>query len=122
MARAILLDRPPRRAAGLVAHEQDIGTVIPDQGLLDSVCPETVLFSSRPETAPTIIHAKSVNCGSGLWRDADNVRLGQRVGEIVGAETRVDYEPERGRGRTLFTFHSLEALEGILERLGYDEN
>ncbi|MBI1195000.1 MAG: ParB/RepB/Spo0J family partition protein [Gammaproteobacteria bacterium] len=52
-------------------------------------------------------------------RDADIVRLEQRVGEIVGAETRVDYEPERGRGRISFTFHSLEALEGILERLGY---
>jgi ParB family chromosome partitioning protein len=55
-------------------------------------------------------------------RDADIVRLEQRVGEIVGAETRVDYEPERGRGRISFTFHSLEALEGILERLGYSKN
>jgi ParB family transcriptional regulator, chromosome partitioning protein len=52
-------------------------------------------------------------------RDADIVRLEQRVGEIVGAETRVDYEPDRRRGRISFTFHSLEALEGILERLGY---
>jgi len=30
--------------------------------------------------------------------DADIVRPEQRVGEIVGAETRIDYEPERGRG------------------------
>jgi len=29
------------------------------------------------------------------------------------------HEPERGRGRISFTFHSLEALEGILKRLGY---
>jgi len=53
-------------------------------------------------------------------RDADIVRLEQRVGEIVGAETRVDYEPEHGRGRISFTFHSLEALEGILERRAID--
>lgn len=55
-------------------------------------------------------------------RDADIVRLEQQVGEIVGAVTRVDYEPGRGRGRISFTFHSLEALEGILERLGYSQN
>lgn len=54
-------------------------------------------------------------------RDADIMRLEQRVGEIVGAETRVDYESDKGRGRISFTFHSLEALEGILERLGYRE-
>lgn len=52
-------------------------------------------------------------------RDADIVRLEQRVGELVGAQTRVDYEPNRRQGRLTFTFHSLDALEGILERLGY---
>lgn len=52
-------------------------------------------------------------------RDPDIVRLEQRVGEIVGAETRIDYDTQQGRGRLVFTFHSLEALDGILERLGY---
>jgi len=56
---------------------------------------------------------------AGARRDPDIVRLEQRVGEIVGAETRIDYEPGRGQGRIAFTFHSLEALEGILDRLGY---
>ncbi len=53
-------------------------------------------------------------------RDPDIVRLEQRVGEIVGAETRVEYEPKQRQGRISFNFHSLEALQGILERLGYD--
>lgn len=52
-------------------------------------------------------------------RDPDIVRLEQRVGEIVGAETRIDYDTQQGRGQLVFTIHSLEALEGILERLGY---
>ncbi len=53
-------------------------------------------------------------------RDADIVRLEQQVGEIVGTETRIDYAADRGQGRISFTFHSLEALEGILERLGWN--
>ena len=52
-------------------------------------------------------------------RDPDIVRLEQRVGEIVGAETRIDYESGKDRGQIAFTFYSLEALDGILERLGY---
>lgn len=55
-------------------------------------------------------------------RDADIVRLEQEVGEILGAETRIDYAADRGRGRISFTFYSLEALEGILERLGYERD
>lgn len=52
-------------------------------------------------------------------RDPDIVRLEQRVGEMIGTETRVDYEPGSSRGRISLSFHSLEILEGILERLGY---
>lgn len=52
-------------------------------------------------------------------RDPDIVRLEQHVGEMVGAETRIDYAPSRCRGQLCFTFHSLEALDGILQRLGY---
>lgn len=60
--------------------------------------------------------------GTHTRRDADIVRLEQQVGEIVGTETRIDYAADRGRGRISFTFHSLEALEGILERLGYERD
>lgn len=52
-------------------------------------------------------------------RDPDIVRLEQRVGEIVGAKTQVDYDTQQGRGQLVFTFHSLEALDSILQRLGY---
>jgi ParB family chromosome partitioning protein len=55
-------------------------------------------------------------------RDPDLRRLEQRVGELVGAETRVEYAPAKGQGLIAFRFHSLEALEGILERLGYQEH
>lgn len=54
-------------------------------------------------------------------RDADIVRLEQRVGDIVGAQTRIDYSANHGRGQISFAFHSLEALDGILVRLGYCE-
>lgn len=54
-------------------------------------------------------------------RDVDIVRLERRVGELVGAETGIDYQAESRRGRITFAFHSLEALAGILERLGYHE-
>ncbi|HEB96533.1 MAG TPA: hypothetical protein ENI96_08905 [Sedimenticola thiotaurini] len=56
---------------------------------------------------------------SGLLKPARQQRPEQWVGEIVGAETRADDEPERGRGRISFSFHSLEALDGIQERLGH---
>jgi len=52
-------------------------------------------------------------------RDADIVRLESRVTELVGAQTRVDFEPTQRRGRLAFSFHSLEELQGLLERLGY---
>ncbi len=55
-------------------------------------------------------------------RDADLVRLEQQVGEIVGTETRIDFAADRGQGRIAFTLHSLGALEGILERLGYERD
>lgn len=64
----------------------------------------------KPSTEPT------------ASRDPDIRRLEQRVGELVGAETRVEYAPAKGRGQIAFRFHSLEALEGILERLGYREH
>jgi len=52
-------------------------------------------------------------------RDADIVRLESRVTELVGAQTRVDFEPTQRRGRLAFSFHSLDELQGLLERLGY---
>jgi ParB family transcriptional regulator, chromosome partitioning protein len=66
-------------------------------------------LNSETEPQPTV----------GGRRDPDIVRLEQRVGEIVGAETRIDYESGKGRGQIIFTFYTLEALDGILERLGY---
>lgn len=56
-----------------------------------------------------------------LHRDADIVRLEQRVSELIGAKTQVDYEPGKQRGRIAFSFHSLEELQGLLERMGYTE-
>jgi len=55
-------------------------------------------------------------------RDADIARLENRVAELVGAKTRVEFEAARRRGRIAFTFHSLEELQGLLERLGYCED
>ena len=57
-----------------------------------------------------------------LNRDADIVRLEQRVSELIGAKTQVDYEPGKHRGRIVFSFHSLEELQGLLERFGYADD
>jgi len=57
-----------------------------------------------------------------LHRDADIVRLEQRVSELIGAKTQVDYEPGKRRGRIAFSFHTIEELQGLLERLGYTDD
>jgi ParB family transcriptional regulator, chromosome partitioning protein len=59
---------------------------------------------------------------STVRQDADTARLERRVSELVGAKTRVDYEPGKHCGRIAFSFHSLEELQGLLERLGYEED
>ncbi len=55
-------------------------------------------------------------------RDPDLVRLETRVGELLGAATRVEYDAEHRRGKLSLSFHSLDALQGILERFGYRED
>ena len=55
-------------------------------------------------------------------RDADVARLEQRVSELTGTTTEVDYAPDKRRGRIAFSFHSLEELQGLLERLGYADD
>jgi len=52
-------------------------------------------------------------------RDPNIVRLEQQVGETVCAATRIDYTTD-GTGQLRFSFHSLDELEGILNRLGID--
>lgn len=59
---------------------------------------------------------------AGVRRDADIARLENRVGELVGAKTRVEFEATKRQGRIAFTFHSLEELQGLLERLGYSDD
>jgi ParB family transcriptional regulator, chromosome partitioning protein len=66
--------------------------------------------------APRATHPSSVR------QDADIARLERRVSELVGAKTEVDYEPSKHNGRIAFRFHSLEQLQGLLERLGYEED
>ncbi len=55
-------------------------------------------------------------------QDADIARLERRVSELVGAKTEVDYDAGKRGGRIAFRFHSLEELQGLLERLGYEED
>jgi ParB family chromosome partitioning protein len=90
--------------------QQEIAQEVIDRGLSVRALEQRIRALDRPP-------GRSPKPESG--RDADIVRLEQRVGELVGAQTRVDYEPNRRQGRLTFTFHSLDALEGILERLGY---
>lgn len=66
--------------------------------------------------------AESKNDTPPSTRDADVSRLESRVTELVGAQTRVDFESSTGDGRITFSFHTLDELQGLLERLGYVED
>jgi ParB family transcriptional regulator, chromosome partitioning protein len=57
-----------------------------------------------------------------VQRNGDVVRLEQRVSELTGTTTQVEYSPGKRRGRIAFSFHSLEELQGLLERLGYTDD
>lgn len=56
-----------------------------------------------------------------VTRDADIARLEQRVAELVGAPVAIAFNSRSGHGRLKMDFHSVDQLQGILERLGYDE-
>ena len=51
--------------------------------------------------------------------DPDHKRLEQKLSELVGAPVRLDSQGD-GTGELRIHFHSLEILDGILARLGYD--
>ncbi len=55
-------------------------------------------------------------------RDPDIHRLEQRLGEISGVTTRIDHSARTGGGSLTFRYHSLEELQGLLERFkGFDQ-
>jgi ParB family chromosome partitioning protein len=51
-------------------------------------------------------------------RDADLVRLEERLRERLATSVRLRYDAARGRGRIEINFASLDECDGILERLG----
>ncbi len=53
--------------------------------------------------------------------DAEWQRLARRMTELLGNKVELRGDP-RGRGEMTIKFHSFEELDGILERLGYDNN
>jgi ParB family chromosome partitioning protein len=50
-------------------------------------------------------------------RDADLVRLQEELAEILGARVRID-AANKGAGRLVIEYSSLDQLDGILVRLG----
>lgn len=56
--------------------------------------------------------------GDATGHDADVERLIRKVGETVGSPTSLEFNKTSKHGSIAFKFHSLEELEGILERLG----
>jgi ParB family chromosome partitioning protein len=51
-------------------------------------------------------------------QDADIERLVRIVGETVGSPTSLDFDATSKNGTITFKFHSLDELDGILQRLG----
>jgi len=57
-----------------------------------------------------------------VTQDPNIARLEQRVAELVGAPAHIAFDARSGRGRLRLDFHSIDQLQGILERLGYEES
>lgn len=56
----------------------------------------------------------------GSDKSADWLRLERRVADVLGTRVQIDATPD-GRGELRVQFHSLEALDGVLARLGIDD-
>lgn len=54
--------------------------------------------------------------GEGADRDPDIGRLETRLGDLIGSEVNIRHG-KRGSGRLVIRYHSLDELDGILERL-----
>ena len=50
-------------------------------------------------------------------RDPDVVRIETELGERLGAKVRIDHKPKKGAGSVTIHYSSLDALDGILERI-----
>jgi len=74
--------------------------------------------SSRNVSVPWIVRQPTMTRPTAAGTPT-SLRLESRVTELVDAQTRVDFEPTQRRGRLAFSFHSLEELQGLLERLGH---
>lgn len=53
--------------------------------------------------------------------DPDVARLEGQIGESTGLATEIDWDPSTHRGVAVFAFSSLEEFEGLLSRLGIDQ-
>jgi ParB family chromosome partitioning protein len=60
----------------------------------------------------------SKGCDHGSGHDADIERLIRKVGETVGSPTSLEFDASSKNGTIAFRFHSLDELDGILQRLG----
>ena len=55
-----------------------------------------------------------------IARDADVARLEERLGQLISQPVEVKHSP-RGKGKLVISYSSLDELDGILGRLGYEE-
>ena len=53
-------------------------------------------------------------------RNADISRLEERLGEIISQPVAVKHS-KKGKGQLVISYNSLDELDGILNRLGYEE-
>lgn len=57
---------------------------------------------------------------SGTGRLSDLSNMENKLSAMLGNQTRVLYQSETGRGELRIQFHSLEEFDGLLRRLGYN--
>ena len=121
-------------ALRLLDLNDDVRALV-EQGALDMGHARALLALSGPtqsETAEEVVRrglsareteklvrskAKQESPPAPATRDPDVIRLETELGERLGAKVRIDHKAKKGTGSVTIHYSSLDALDGILERI-----
>ena len=121
-------------ALRLLDLNDDVRALV-EQGELDMGHARALLALSGPaqsETAEEVVRrglsareteklvrskAKQGSPPAPATRDSDVIRLETELGERLGAKVRIDHKAKKGTGSVTIHYSSLDALDGILERI-----
>lgn len=93
-----------------IASQPAIAREIVDRGLNVRQTEALVRSASKPVSAKPAVKP----------RDADTRRLEEKLGETLGQPVKLQ-QAGKGKGRLIIAYNSLDELDGILHRIGYEE-